>query len=57
MIAVEKKKQVRHGVKHAQSSLSRALHPLQCKGHGCGKQQGIIFSFLLSYYKITQTQS
>lgn len=49
MIAVEKKKQVHHGVKHAQSSLSWALHPLQCKGHGCGKQQGIIFSFLLSY--------
>lgn len=48
MIAVEKKKQVDHGFKHAQSSLSWAFRPLQCKEQVCGKQQGIIFSFLLS---------
>ncbi|TRZ16070.1 hypothetical protein HGM15179_011041 [Zosterops borbonicus] len=39
---VEKKKQEDQGFKHAQSSLSWALHPLQCKGHICGKQQGQI---------------
>lgn len=32
MITVEKKKQVDLGFKHAQSSLSWALHTLQCKG-------------------------
>lgn len=56
MIAVEKKKQGEHGFKHAQSSLPWALHPFQCKGHVCGKQQGIIFSFLLSYVKKTKTE-
>lgn len=56
MIAVEKEKQVCHGFKHTQSSLSWALHPLQCKRHVCGKQQGIIFTFLLSYWKNPKKQ-
>lgn len=60
MIAVEKKKQVDHGLEHAQSSLSWALHPLQCKKHIYGKQQVlfcfVMFCFLLSYWKPPNTE-
>ena len=30
-------------IKHGQSSLAWGHHPLQCKEHACGKQQGVAY--------------
>lgn len=43
MIAVENKKEVHRDFKRAQSSLAWGHHPLQCKEHACGKQQGAVY--------------